>query len=149
MTWSEGGKEMDTLNQALQQEVISLRSEVQQLKSILIAHKDCPLIVHQTVGATASKGGEGGGSGEVGSVGTEVTLLSQLSAMPSMSPLISSPVPSVGSVVPNISSSPLTFVSTLPTSQGSIIFTSNGITSDTPPEVAKDVEIRADDVGGQ
>jgi hypothetical protein len=50
------GKEMDTLNQALQQEVISLRSEVQQLKSILIAHKDCPLIVHQTVGATASKG---------------------------------------------------------------------------------------------
>ena len=73
-----------------------------------------------------SSGGEGGGSGEVGSVGTEVTLLSQLSAMPSMSPLISSPVPSVGSVVPNIS---------LPTSQGSIIFTSNGITSDTPPEV--------------
>ena len=25
-----------------------LRSEVQQLKSILIAHKDCPLIVQQT-----------------------------------------------------------------------------------------------------
>jgi hypothetical protein len=50
------GKEMDTLNQALQQEVISLRSEVQQLKSILIAHKDCPLIVHQTVGTHASKG---------------------------------------------------------------------------------------------
>ena len=50
-------KEMDMLNQALQQEVISLRSEVQQLKSILIAHKDCPLIVHQTVGTPASKGG--------------------------------------------------------------------------------------------
>ena len=43
-------KDMDSLNQALQQEVASLRSEVQQLKSILIAHKDCPLIVHQTVG---------------------------------------------------------------------------------------------------
>jgi hypothetical protein len=139
------GKEMDTLNQALQQEVISLRSEVQQLKSILIAHKDCPLIVHQTVGTHASKGGE------AGSVGTEVTLLSQLSAMPSMSPLISSPVPSVGSVVPNISPSPLTFVSTLSTSQGilspaSIIFTSNGVTT---PEVAKDVEIGADDVDEQ
>ena len=48
---------MDSLNQALQQEVISLRSEVQQLKSILIAHKDCPLIVHQTVGgASINKG---------------------------------------------------------------------------------------------
>ena len=47
-------KETDSLNQALQQEVISLRSEVQQLKSILIAHKDCPLIVHQTVGSTGA-----------------------------------------------------------------------------------------------
>ena len=47
-------KEMDNLNQALQQEVISLRSEVQQLKSILIAHKDCPLIVHQTVSSTGT-----------------------------------------------------------------------------------------------
>lgn len=31
-----------------------------------------------------------------------VTLLSQLANMPSMSPLITSPVPSVGSVVPNM-----------------------------------------------
>lgn len=41
-------KEMEVVNQALQQEVLMLRSEVQQLKSILIAHKDCPLIVHNT-----------------------------------------------------------------------------------------------------
>lgn len=41
-------KELETMNQTLQQEVLMLRSEVQQLKSILIAHKDCPLIVHQT-----------------------------------------------------------------------------------------------------
>ncbi len=34
--------------------------------------------------------------------GGGVTLLSQLASMPSMSPLITSPVPSVGSVVPNI-----------------------------------------------
>lgn len=49
-------KDMDTLNQMLQQEVMSLRSEVQQLKSILIAHKDCPLIVHQTVGGAPARG---------------------------------------------------------------------------------------------
>lgn len=41
-------KELEVVNQALQQEVLMLRSEVQQLKSILIAHKDCPLIVHRT-----------------------------------------------------------------------------------------------------
>ena len=41
-------KDIESLNQSLQQEVVMLRSEVQQLKSILIAHKDCPLIVHQT-----------------------------------------------------------------------------------------------------
>lgn len=41
---------MESLNSALQQEVLMLRSEVQQLKSILIAHKDCPLIVHHTKG---------------------------------------------------------------------------------------------------
>ena len=46
-------KEMEVVNQALQQEVLMLRSEVQQLKSILIAHKDCPLIVHN-----AAKSGE-------------------------------------------------------------------------------------------
>ncbi len=40
-------KDINQLNQSLQQEVLVLRSEVQQLKSILIAHKDCPLIVHQ------------------------------------------------------------------------------------------------------
>ncbi len=40
-------KDINGVNQSLQQEVMMLRSEVQQLKSILIAHKDCPLIVHQ------------------------------------------------------------------------------------------------------
>ena len=43
---------METMNGSLQQEVLMLRSEVQQLKSILIAHKDCPLIVHHTKGMT-------------------------------------------------------------------------------------------------
>ena len=43
-------KDMETVNANLQQEVAMLRSEVQQLKSILIAHKDCPLIVHHTKG---------------------------------------------------------------------------------------------------
>lgn len=42
-------KDIEMMNSMLQQEVLMLRSEVQQLKSILIAHKDCPLIVHQTV----------------------------------------------------------------------------------------------------
>ena len=40
-------KDVDMVNQNLSQEVVVLRSEVQQLKSILIAHKDCPLIIHQ------------------------------------------------------------------------------------------------------
>ena len=40
-------KEINTTNSTLQQEILVLKSEVQQLKSILIAHKDCPLIVHQ------------------------------------------------------------------------------------------------------
>ena len=53
-------KDMETVNQQLQQEVLMLRSEVQQLKSILIAHKDCPLIVHHTV--HTGKTGEGGGA---------------------------------------------------------------------------------------
>ncbi len=41
-------KDVEGVNQDLSQEVIMLRSEVQQLKSILIAHKDCPLIVQQS-----------------------------------------------------------------------------------------------------
>lgn len=41
-------KELENVNQNLSQEVTMLRSEVQQLKSILIAHKDCPLIVQQS-----------------------------------------------------------------------------------------------------
>jgi len=44
----EGGK------QALAQEVEMLRSEVKQLKSILIAHKDCPLIVHRRTPPTST-----------------------------------------------------------------------------------------------
>lgn len=47
-------KDINTLNQSMQQEISMLKSEVQQLKSILIAHKDCPLIVHQV--PTENKG---------------------------------------------------------------------------------------------
>ena len=43
-------KDIEGVNSSLHQEVLMLRSEVQQLKSILIAHKDCPLIVHHTKG---------------------------------------------------------------------------------------------------
>ncbi len=43
-------KDITVVNHNLHQEVIMLRSEVQQLKSILVAHKDCPLIVHQVPG---------------------------------------------------------------------------------------------------
>ena len=49
-------KEIEIINQNLSQEVNMLRSEVQQLKSILIAHKDCPLIVQQGQVATGSMG---------------------------------------------------------------------------------------------
>lgn len=57
-----------------------------------------------------------------------MTLLSQLANMPSMSPLITSPVPSVGSVVPNMVAATL----------------SNGLAQQAAPEVAKDVEISDD-----
>lgn len=127
-------KDMESMNSGLQQEVLMLRSEVQQLKSILIAHKDCPLIVHHT-----KEGVEGGDrSGEGG-----VTLLAQLANMPSMSPLITSPVPSVGSVVPNNTPpSMLTqqHTQSLPTT---IVITTNGLAPQAP-EVAKDVEIAAE-----
>ena len=57
-----------------------------------------------------------------------VTLLAQLANMPSMSPLITSPVPSVGSVVPNITPTPSQVLSQqqvqLPTT---IVITSNGL----------------------
>ena len=49
-------KEIEMVNQNLSQEVTMLRSEVQQLKSILIAHKDCPLIVQQSQVSTSSTG---------------------------------------------------------------------------------------------
>lgn len=129
-------KDMETVNQQLQQEVLMLRSEVQQLKSILIAHKDCPLIVHHTVHTGKTGEADEGGEGEslqsaMSQAG--VTLLSQLAHMPSMSPLIASPVPSVGSVVPSIGSAPSTI----------IITTTNGL-SQHMPEVAKDVEIQAE-----
>ena len=35
------------MNTSLQQEVIMLKAEVQQLKSIILAHKDCPLMSNQ------------------------------------------------------------------------------------------------------
>lgn len=57
-----------------------------------------------------------------GSSGGGMTLLSQLAAMPSMSPLIASPVPSVGSVVPNMHNTT------------SIVIT-NGLTQQQTPEV--------------
>lgn len=49
-------KEIEMFNQNLSQEVTMLRSEVQQLKSILIAHKDCPLIVQQSQASGNSSG---------------------------------------------------------------------------------------------
>lgn len=73
---------------------------------------------------------EGSESDEQSANSGGVTLLSQLANMPSMSPLITSPVPSVGSVVPNM--------------QNASIIVSNGLTQQQTPEVAKDVEI-ADD----
>ena len=75
-----------------------------------------------------SEGVEGGDrSGEGG-----VTLLAQLANMPSMSPLITSPVPSVGSVVPNTTPpSMLTQQQTqsLPTT---IVITTNGLAPQAP-----------------
>ena len=50
-------------------------------------------VSHEDAGESEQQ--QQGGSGGV-------TLLSQLASMPSMSPLITSPVPSVGSVVPNM-----------------------------------------------
>lgn len=46
-------KDLEMAKQNLAQEVEMLRSEVKQLKSILIAHKDCPLIVHQRAPPTS------------------------------------------------------------------------------------------------
>lgn len=80
-----------------------------------------------------AEGGEGGERGE----GAGVTLLAQLANMPSMSPLITSPVPSVGSVVPNITPpSMLTQQQTqsLPTT---IVITTNGLAPQTPEVCSK------------
>ena len=68
---------------------------------------------------------EGSESDEQSANSGGVTLLSQLANMPSMSPLITSPVPSVGSVVPNM--------------QNASIIVSNGLTQQQAPEV-KDSE---------
>ena len=71
-------------------------------------------------------------AGEEDGVATGMTLINQLSNLPSLSPLISTPVPSVGSVVPNISL---------------IMGTPSGPREESAqgtPEVAKDVEISAD-----
>lgn len=64
---------------------------------------------------------EGSESDEQSANSGGVTLLSQLANMPSMSPLITSPVPSVGSVVPNM--------------QNASIIVSNGLTQQQTPEV--------------
>lgn len=71
-------------------------------------------------------------AGEEDGMATGMTLINQLSNLPSLSPLISTPVPSVGSVVPNISL---------------IMGTPSGAREESAqgtPEVAKDVEISAD-----
>ena len=87
-----------------------LRAEVQQLKTILIAHKDCPLIA----GSQQRKAGQcfyllfilvhlltwivfvvgEQVPSNVSTVG--ITLLSQLASLPALSPLLGSP-PSLGS----------------------------------------------------
>ena len=41
------GEELQDVNVRLQQEVTLLRSEVAQLKTILLAHKDCPVTRQQ------------------------------------------------------------------------------------------------------
>ncbi len=50
--WVDGlekkSKELEVLNTSLQQEVIMLKAEVQQLKSIILAHRDCPLLNNHT-----------------------------------------------------------------------------------------------------
>ena len=63
-----------------------------------------------------------------------MTLINQLSSLPSLSPLISTPVPSVGSVVPNINLNLM-----MATQSGARDESAQGT-----PEVAKDVEISAD-----
>ena len=40
-------KDLEQTNNQLQNEVNYLRNEVHQLKTILLAHKDCPLIISQ------------------------------------------------------------------------------------------------------
>ena len=55
-------KDLEVMKQNLAQEVEVLRSEVKQLKSILIAHKDCPLIVHQRPAPSMSSSSTGGSS---------------------------------------------------------------------------------------
>ncbi|XP_019849658.1 PREDICTED: cyclic AMP-dependent transcription factor ATF-2-like isoform X2 [Amphimedon queenslandica] len=79
-TLDKKAKELEMLNTSLQQEVILLRAEVQQLKSILLAHKDCPLMAKPDEPPVPAPS-----SGHT--VG--VTLLSSFS---SLSPLVSSPL---------------------------------------------------------
>lgn len=76
-----------------------------------------------------AESGEGGDRNSEGGV----TLLAQLANMPSMSPLITSPVPSVGSVVPNITPpSMLTQQQTQSSLPTTIVITTNGLAPQTP-----------------
>ena len=79
-----------------------------------------------------SDSGEGGDRSSEGGV----TLLAQLANMPSMSPLISSPVPSVGSVVPNITppaaNSLLSQRQTQTSLPATIVITTNGLAPQAP-----------------
>lgn len=75
--------------------------------------------------------GDGGDRGSDGGV----TLLAQLANMPSMSPLISSPVPSVGSVVPSITPGQpnmLTQQQAQTSLPPTIVIATNGLTQQTP-----------------
>lgn len=53
-SWIEGlerrAEEMLTTNQQLQLEVATLRREVADLKTLLLAHKDCPITQAMTQG---------------------------------------------------------------------------------------------------
>lgn len=75
--------------------------------------------------ADTGDGGDRGGDGGV-------TLLAQLANMPSMSPLITSPVPSVGSVVPNITPSVLSQQQPQTSLPTTIVITANGLTQQAP-----------------
>lgn len=123
--WVDGldkkSKELEILNTSLQQEVIMLRAEVQQLKSFILAHKDCPLL---------NQNKEDSITNISNNTTMGVTLLSQLQSFSGFSPLVGSP-PSA-----TLLTSPL-FLSSLPTVHHSSL------------DVGKSVEISAEGPNNQ